>query len=75
MTMHNPASGNAPGLPRGQAIPQGVVEKMMLDAHTLHGLIEALDLCLGDCDPAPNALITVARPIAKQLATDLAKQW
>lgn len=75
MTTNNPALATDTGLPSGQNIPQDIVEQMMLDAFTLHGLIEALDLCLGDCDPAPGALITCARPLAKKLADDLSKQW
>lgn len=79
MNAHNPASGNDSTLPHTgmpwRGIPPERVERMIVDATTLHGLIEALDLCAGDNTAAINALIVVARPLAKQLADDLSKQW
>lgn len=74
MTIQNPAPGNDSGLP-GIDIPTEIVEQMMLDATTLHGLPDALDLCIGDANPAINALVSVTKPSAKNLADDLAKQW
>lgn len=46
-----------------------------LDACTIHGLLEALDILASDSTPAISSIITVARPLAKKLANDLSLQW
>lgn len=75
MTILNPVSGNNPGVPAGQNIPQHIVEQMMLDACIIHGLLQALEILAQDASPAVYSTIAAARPLAKKLASDLSLQW